>query len=76
MTKETGGPAFPITTENHINFGGLGMTLRDYFAAKAMAGYLTGDAILKDADTADEWLTKTAKASYEMADKMLKARQE
>lgn len=30
--KDTGGPAFPIHWENHAE----GMTLRDYFAAKAM----------------------------------------
>ena len=43
-----------------------GMTLRDYFAANAMQNYIcddyTPDAI--------------AKAAYEMADAMLKARQE
>ena len=34
-----GGPAFPITTDarlGEINHGRYGMTLRDYFAAKAM----------------------------------------
>lgn len=61
-TKNDGGPAFPIgsTPEEWGN----GMTLRDYFAAKAMQSYIcddyTPDAI--------------AKAAYEMADAMLKAR--
>jgi hypothetical protein len=45
-----------------------GMTLRDYFAAKAMQSYLNGDD--RDSFTYDEW----AKASYQMADAMLKAR--
>jgi len=38
MTTETGGPAFPLgnTPEEWMN----GMTLRDYFAAKAMQGML------------------------------------
>ena len=61
-TDNNGGPAFPIgsTPEEWGN----GMTLRDYFAAKAMQNYIcddyTPDAI--------------AKAAYEMADAMLKAR--
>ena len=61
-TKNDGGPAFPIgsTPEEWGN----GMTLRDYFAAKAMQNICddyTPDAI--------------AKAAYEMADAMLKARE-
>ena len=52
------------------------MTLRDYFAAKAMCGYLTWDTLVNESDTSAEWLEKTAKASYEMADFMLKAREE
>jgi hypothetical protein len=43
-----------------------GMTLRDYFAAKAMQSLIT------DRDT----YMAIAKASYEMADAMLKAREE
>ena len=62
-TKNDGGPAFPIgsTPEEWGN----GMTLRDYFAAKAMQNYI-GDDCTPDA---------IAKAAYEMADAMLKARQ-
>ena len=45
-----------------------GMTLRDYFAAKAMQSYLNGDD--RDIFTYDEWAT----VSYEMADAMLKER--
>ena len=77
--KETGGPAFPgpYANENgniEVLFKQHGMTLRDYFAAKAMCGYLTGDALLKDSDTSEEWIEKTARAAYQMADAMLKAR--
>jgi hypothetical protein len=64
----TGGPAFP----SHGSMGEVaheGMTLRDYFAAKAMQSYLNGDD--RDSFTYDEW----AKASYQMADAMLKARE-
>jgi len=57
-----------------------GMTLRDYFAAKAMQGLMAGrwksdmhgipyDAYRADAD---EW----AKSAYHFADAMLKARTE
>ena len=45
----------------------LGMTLRDYFAAKAMQGLLTSDDI--DASYA------TAVLCYRMADAMMKARE-
>lgn len=62
------GPAFPATTEHGFNSGEPGMTLRDYFAAKAMQGCLTA----KYASTyrPETW----AKDAYVMADAMLKAR--
>jgi hypothetical protein len=67
MNKETGGPAFPLFAAT----GYTGMTLRDYFAAKAMQGLFScGKA--HDEHTAHV----TAKASYLMADAMLKARGE
>ncbi len=47
-----------------------GMTLRDYFAAKALQGILSSDNLL----TVD--FGKIAKDSYAMADAMLKARKE
>jgi hypothetical protein len=71
----TGGPAFPHTVEyKGPDCGGIvphgGMTLRDYFAAKAMLFYFAGpDAkvISKSPDAIARW-------SYIMADEMLKAR--
>jgi hypothetical protein len=45
----------------------LGMTLRDYFAAKAMQGMMV--------DTEIPNCTHIAKESYRMADAMLKARE-
>jgi hypothetical protein len=54
-----GGPAFPTGTAFQ------GMTLRDYFAAKAMQGLM--DAAMPMAEIADE--------AYRMADEMLKARE-
>jgi hypothetical protein len=70
MNKETGGPAFPIKGPI-MTSDEQGMTLRDYFAAKAMQGLFScGKA--HDEHTAHV----TAKASYLMADAMLKARGE
>ncbi len=56
--------AFPKTS-NQRN----GMTLRDYFAAKAMQGYCSDPDWRMDMDHLD-----TAVASYSIADAMLKAR--
>jgi hypothetical protein len=62
----TGGPAFPSPYDDDE-----GMTLRDYFAAKAMQGMLA---------SADSWINKDevedfATICYALADGMLKARQ-
>jgi hypothetical protein len=64
----TGGPAFP-TTEVAMMRSLQGMTLRDYFAAKAMQG------ICASGPTSDWSNTRIAVEAYEMADAMLKARQ-
>jgi len=59
----TGGPAFPIEINSEMTC--LGMTLRDYFASKAMEKLMVGtlpyDLI--------------AKYAYEMADEMLKVKE-
>jgi hypothetical protein len=48
-----------------------GMTLRDYFAAKAM------NSLISDPDWRSDMVWhETAYAAYQMADAMLKARQE
>jgi len=47
-----------------------GMTLRDYFAAKAMTGLLTAEIV---GEYSNEHV---AEISYRIADAMLKARQE
>jgi hypothetical protein len=67
MTNNTGGPAFAVAELANIKWEG--MTLRDYFAAKAM------QAILQlGADSSEFHMD--ADAAYEMADAMLKAREE
>lgn len=64
MKTETGGPAFPRAGDFNPQYG---MTLRDYFAAKAMLGLLNSTRISQP-----DWIAKDA---YEMADAMLKARE-
>jgi hypothetical protein len=67
----TGGPAFPY--ENRYEHEG--MTLRDYFAAKAMQG-LMGRSWADAAGKFPENLHGVwATAAYQMADAMLKARE-
>ena len=66
MTKDTGGPAFPV--EQHDKDG---MTLRDYFAGKAMQALIIANPV-----TGGGWPTFTEKTAYLVADAMLKARQE
>jgi hypothetical protein len=63
---KTGGPAFPYGTTY------VGMTLRDYFAAKAMQGLFARDRNRKLIVSADE----NAKIAYEYANAMLKAREQ
>lgn len=73
---KTGGPAFPL--HNHgVQTLGMhlsGMTLRDYFAAKAMQGICAGrDEAGILIHHGFEWI---ASESYKIADAMIKARNE
>lgn len=53
-----------------------GLTIRDYFAAKAMQAILTNDALLKTISKENCNSTQTlAESAYEMADAMLKQRE-
>ncbi len=74
---DTGGPAFPqsdrVVTALSIS-NSQGMTMRDYFAAKAMQGFAMDDVLCSEAQTAPEWFKSIAEASYELADAMLSAR--
>lgn len=63
----TGGPAFPTPRYERGDMYSLGMTLRDYFAAKAMQSMLLTVRREQDVDI-------ISKAAYRMADDMLKAR--
>ena len=75
---KTGGPAFPTTAENYSNYhpSGDGMTLRDYFAAKAMQALLNAWVVKAEGD--GDWGAGDAvlaRGAYEIADAMLEARQ-
>lgn len=72
--SDTGGPAFPIPLQENQSWQGMapcdGMTLRDYFAAKAMQGLLAqseGGALFSPVE-------EGAAYAYSMVDAMLKAR--
>ena len=68
--EDSGGPAFPnlpnYSKQGEIHDGSYGMTLRDYFAAKAMQGLLT-------AKHEATW-EQLAEAAYKQADAMLEGR--
>ncbi len=64
--------AFPTHEGNHLkDYSDPGMTLRDYFAASAMQGWLASYGSNDGAPKADT----TARMAYEFADAMLRARE-
>lgn len=65
MSDKLGGPAFPTQIDNHAHLGTQGMSLRDYFAAKAMQALV--------ARTKDE-PRNVAFEAYEFANAMLEER--
>ncbi|KKK71096.1 hypothetical protein LCGC14_2917360 [marine sediment metagenome] len=67
MSKKDGGPAFPSSTPDVFNPSG--MSLRDYYAAKAMAALL-------QTSPADDTYKDVATRAHLQADAMLKAREE
>jgi len=102
MPENDGGPAFPVPHDALVDEGGglrgyvseycptyQGMTLRDYFAAKAMQGYYTRSVpadnilwrfwvFLSGKGTTQHAFPDfecTSKNAYRMADAMLAARE-
>jgi len=71
FNKPTNPPAYPTNNWTRLapysSGYSEGMTLRDYFAAKAMQGLLSSDVNAK--------LEDFAKQSYKVADAMIKARE-
>ena len=71
-----GGPAFP--GEKAMRFGQTndcneGMTLRDYFASKAISGMM-GEIHSYGQDISPDTLENYAKSAYRLADALLAAR--
>jgi hypothetical protein len=73
MSNRNGGPAFPRASNRPYGDHGYdGMTLRDYFAAKALAAFVSapgeiGEESRDSAEKAAEW-------AYQQADAMLAER--
>ena len=70
MSNKTGGPAFPnksAAVNGGSSFDSSGMTLRDYFAAKAMQAVLVNGYFDKFESVASD--------AYKLADAMLRARE-
>ena len=72
MTDKTGGPAFPTSDwdKDDKAYKMHGMTLRDYFAAKAMSW------VAEDMPAQANFFERVADQSYKLADAMLKAREQ
>lgn len=74
----TGGPAFPLS-HSHKDLEGTnwqhanGMTLRDYFAAKAISELMRVYSF-GNADPVEDYANEIARDAYSVADAMLKAR--
>ena len=90
MSREhinNGGPAFPRPASEFTKHGTLrdgndavpeqeGMSLRDYFAAKALAGLLADPNVQPSRTSSmDNWVQTVAERAFQFADAMLKARQ-
>ncbi len=78
--NDGGGPAFPCTTGSDGGVAFSGMSLRDYFAAAALMGYLScDDTRICDDDGSAIVGTKTsevfARLAYQQADAMLAERE-
>lgn len=67
MSGKNGGPAFPVRMEgpNLTSWQEVGMTLRDYFAAKYMQGYMANPDV--EFDSRQE----ASEQAYAMADAMI-----
>lgn len=74
MSKETGGPAFPLPAGSETVAGCDGATLRDYFAVRVMQGFLSSGTQFSLGPSHKEAMDSAAVTFYLMADAMIKAR--
>ena len=76
IDEKTGGPAFPAMNgrqTGHEDYRYEGMTLRDFFAAKAMQSFITQGPVQHEPRFA-AYAKNVATVAYFMADAMLAAR--
>lgn len=73
MCGNNGGQAFPVAGSDH-NYAEEGMKLRDYFAAKALQGWLASYPADAVHPVAAGNTAQVAQMAYIMADAMLEAR--
>ena len=88
MTIKDGGSAFPVAgqafnadlpyeaVKDQLTFPSPGMSLRDYFAAKAMQAYLSRELPHTMLANGKAHGAEYANVFYEWADAMLKAREQ
>lgn len=73
--KDDGGPAFPSATEDYWT---IGMSTRDWFAGRAMQGFMLGlaEPLISDRDVTRVRLAieNTSRLAYLVADAMLRER--
>ena len=78
MNKDNGGPAFPTVEANYHNenMRSEGLTLRDYFAAKALSGMIAQGGLGFMGWHPSNWDSSKslAKSAYEIADAMPRER--
>lgn len=79
MSEKDTTPAFPMPANEYAGHGPCwGMTLRDYFAAKALNGMNSNPDLMEYVTSGrlsyETAFDRMAKRSYEQADAMLKAR--
>ena len=68
MSKDNGGPAFPCEYEGSTRSDASGISIRDYFAAKAMQGMIASYGYLRSE------VDVIAESAYDCADAMRKER--
>jgi len=71
-----GGPAFPVPDGIDPNSYAAGMSLRDYFAARAMTAILTAQEDDGETVFSHRIEETVARLAYDQADAMLAAREE
>jgi len=69
--------AFPVVIDDASKnqFFDVGMSLRDYFAAKALVGMAANDYWALNLNGEPKSMDAVANVAYQMADAMMKARQ-